>query len=129
MSLAVSFGVGGRCTAFGLGATVSCSGRMTLRLTSFSSPSGSGTIGLDSDFNCTVRVTLAGCTITIQGPQANVGSWDFTNITQLERTGGNNRIAATDSGGTCTGNTAGRTGRGTAALTASYAPSTRVTVS
>jgi hypothetical protein len=128
MAQALSFGSGGRCTAFGLGATVSCSGRMLLRLTSFRSPSGSGTVDLDSDFNCTVRVTLAGCTITIQGPQRTVGPWDFTNTTQDEKQGGNG-LAATDSGGTCTGNTAARTGRGIASLTATYVPNTRLTVS
>ena len=128
ISVRLTFGVGGSCRAFGLAATVSCSGRATLRLTAFSSPSGTGTIALDSDFNCTIRVTLAGCTITIQGPQTNVGTWDFTNTTQEEKQGGNG-IAATDSGGTCAGNTAARSGRGTAAYTGTYRPNVRLTVS
>src|ERR1044072_6722503 len=79
----VTFGVGGRCDANGVAATVTCRGFVTLRLTSFAAPSGSGTLALDAGFECTIDVRLAGCRISIVGPQANIGSWSFTNTTQI----------------------------------------------
>ena len=128
LSVRLTFGVGGSCRAFGLAATVSCTGSTTLRLTRFASPSGTGTTALDSDFNCTIRVTLAGCTVTVQGPQSNVGTWSFTNTTQVLANAATN-VAGTDSGGTCAGNTAARSGRGTGSFTGDYRPNVRVTVS
>jgi hypothetical protein len=129
LSVALSFGQnGGSCRAFGLAMTVTCSGRATLRITRFSSPSAAGIIALDSDFNCTLRITLAGCTETIQGPQTNIGTWDFTNTSQILNNTYTN-LAATDSGGTCTGNTAARTRRGTGSFTGRYTFATRLTLS
>jgi hypothetical protein len=129
ISFTLSFGQnGGSCRAFGLAMTATCRGHMTARLTGFSASSTSGTLSLDSDFNCTFRVTLAACSVTVQGPQTNVGGWDFTNITQILNFGALN-VAATDSGGTCAGNTAGRTGRGTGSFTGRYTNATRLTMS
>jgi hypothetical protein len=129
LSVALSFGQnGGSCRAFGFTITVICTGRATLRITRFSAPSATGTTALDRDFNCTIRIPLAACSETIQGPQTNIGTWDFTNTNRILNNTYTN-IATTDSGGTCNGNTAARTGRGTGSFTGRYTFATRLTFS
>jgi hypothetical protein len=116
------------CTASGAAVNVTCRGRMTLRLTAFTSPSGTGTVALDSDFDCTFDIPSAGCRISVVGPQANVGTFDFTNTNQILRFT-LNAVAGTDTGGICAGSTVARTGRGTAIYTSNDMPGVRVVVS
>jgi hypothetical protein len=127
LSASLTFGQrGGRCRAFGWPITVTCRGSATLRQTTFSAGSGTGTTAFDADFNCTLNIPSLGCNITIQGPQANVATWDFTNATQTLRYTGTN-LAATDSGGLCSGNTSRSTRRGTSTFTGNYRPNVRLT--
>ena len=130
ISAVLTFGSGGRCDANGVTATVTCNRTVdtTLRLTAFAAPSGSGTIALDAAFTCTINVALAGCRVSVVGAQANVGTWSFTNRTQVLDIRAN-RVAATDTGGTCSGDTTARTRSGTASFTGTYTPDHRVTVS
>ena len=128
LSFEHTYGIGGRCDANGIAATATCRGRSTFRITAFSAPSASGTIALDGGFDCTIDFLLSGCRWSFAGPQANVGDWDFTNTTQVLNTRAV-RVAATDTGGTCSGDTLAGTRRGTANFTATYSPSTRLTLS
>ena len=128
LSMRLSFGVGGTCRALSTTVTMSCTGSATFRLTRFAAPSGTGTTALDRDFNCTLRLPLINCTMTIQGPQTNVGTWGYTNTTQILRNAWTN-LAMTDSGGVCAGNTAARSGRGTGSFSGDYRPNVRVTLS
>ena len=128
-SLSTTLALGAGCTALGvIAVTASCRGHITWRLTAYSSPSGAGNVSLDLDFECTFNLVLAGCRISIVGAQSNVGSWDFTNMLQRFRAT-LTAVAATDSGGMCSGNTFMRTRRATGAITGTFVPSTRLTVS
>ena len=118
---------GGRCASFGP-PTFTCNQPLTLRITAFSAPSASGSIALDRDFNCTINFRLNGCSWTWQGPQASIGTWDFTNLTQRLNLTVNN-LAATDTGRFCSGDTTAGTRRGTAAFSVRYDMSTRLTLS
>jgi hypothetical protein len=116
------------CAASGAAVNVICRGRMTMRLTTFTSPSGTGTVTLDSDFDCTFDIPSAGCRISVVGPQANVGTFDFTNTNQILRFT-LNAVTGTDTGGVCAGSTVARTGRGTAIYTSNDMPGVRIVVS
>jgi hypothetical protein len=118
------------CTLAGLPATITCTrtAEFTRRITAFAAGSGTGTIALDRGFTCTITSASARCSISIVGPQANIGTFDYTNARQELRITATS-IAGTDNGGQCAGNTPTRSGRGTGSLTGIFTPNSRVTVS
>jgi hypothetical protein len=62
----------GTCTIGGLGATVDCAEADALRLFALDSVDNSGTVDLNPGYLCVVTVTGI-CTITVAGPQPDVG--------------------------------------------------------
>lgn len=110
------------CSAFGfVSATVTCVGTVTIAVTSsVAGTSASGTVTLDNGFECSI--VLAGCSLTIRGPQGPLTGGTFDQARQI-LTADVRNIRADGSGGLCGG-------RGqTASFIARYAITPRITIS
>lgn len=104
------------CVFFGAWLPNTCRGTMSLTITGFTAPSASGDVSLDTGFYCDV---LWNCVIQTVGPQPRVGSFRFNNSTQVLSL--SLRVASTDTGGICSGDTRLGTRRGTATWTVTFA--------